>query len=85
MKHFTKDILELTNAIEQDYNEHLRLQANHPDINDIQRVKILQREVESQINALLGSSSDVNLFVTRIKINLASRALSFAVNQLEVV
>ena len=85
MKYFTREVIELSNAIEQDYHEHLLSQVSHPDINDIQRVKILQREVDSQINTLLGSCSDVTLFVTRIKLGIANRALSFAVNQLEVV
>lgn len=84
MKHFFKEYYELQQAVEDDYNNHLMNLV--PDgMLPIKKVYLMTKEVDSLCSTLLSSASDVNLFETRIRLNIARHTLNFYLAQLEEV
>ena len=82
MKRFFKEYYLLQQAVEDDYNSYL--QGIIPVISTpIQHICIMAKEVDGLALDVLSSSSDLNVFEARIRLNMARRSLNFYVKQLE--
>jgi hypothetical protein len=84
MKRFFKEYYLLQQAVEDDYNSYL--QGIIPVISTpIQNICIMAKEVDGLALDVLSSSSDLNVFEARIRLNMARRSLNFYIKQLEEV
>ena len=84
MKSFFKEYFLLEQSVADDYIEHLK-KAIPDGLLPIQKVCLIAKEVESLSLQVLSNNSDVVLFESRIRLDIARRNLNFNLKQLQEV
>jgi len=84
MKHFFKEYYLMEQAVADDYNDYLNRRIPDESL-PIKKVCLMVKEVDNLCSTVLSSSSDVNNFEARIRLNIARRTLNFYIAQLEEV